>query len=96
METIKLKIDEEHQLILDNRGATGLKIMYSCEPEDIVSIERLDNLPITDHMPGSSIKSVYSIRAKQTGQVKVSFYETRVWDENFEPIPVKEFIMTIE
>jgi hypothetical protein len=37
----------------------------------------------------------FVLRALQPGIVRILFYETRIWDKGFSPLPVRELEVTV-
>jgi predicted secreted protein len=98
-DSLNLAVGETHQITLQSRGASGLQLLYRCQPESIVQIRRLEQKPSDSAKPpadvGSGIPATFEIKALKQGVVKVTFYETRPWDKNFKEIVQREMSISV-
>jgi hypothetical protein len=95
MDRLDKKIGEVFELLIDNRGTTGLSIMYSMDKNDIVSIEGPKFLKTENAKPGDTNKISFKVTTLKTGGVKILFYETQIWNKNFQPLQVLEMIINV-
>ena len=96
METHHKKVGEDFEIILDNRGSSGLSLLYETDNHEVVRIEKIEHRQPENSKPGDPIKIVFKIHPQKKGTVNVLFYETQVWNKNFQHIPVKEMMITVE
>ncbi len=89
VQKINLKIGESKDILLQNRGASGLSLLYECDSHDhdIVSVECIETSP-KKLSPGSPNTVLYRLQSKKKGNAHILFYETRSWDEEFQRIPI--------
>ena len=96
MKVIDKKVGESFEIALDNRGSAGLSMLYKLDAEDIVSVDRLESLKTDTIKPGDPVKAIFKIQAQKKGRVKIIFYETQIWNKDFEHLPVMELTVNVE
>ena len=99
-QNLTLKPGETFQVILQSRGAAGLQLLYRCEDDSIVRIQRKESFPSDSPKDwttniGGSMPAVFAIQALKEGETKVTFYETRPWDKNFKEIIQKQLTIVV-
>jgi len=92
--TKTLHAGDTFEVTLQSRGGLGLQIRFSATPEDIVAVDRLVLTP-AQQQPGDAIPAVWRVTALKAGSCKLLFYETRPWDQTFEPIVQLRYDITV-
>ena len=82
---ITLKVGDSIIIDLESRGALGLQLNYEITPPDFVSISNIENRN-NKKTVGAAILSTFSIKAIKKGSCVVHFFETQVWNKDFEAI----------
>ena len=98
-ETLQLKKDEVHLVHLENRGSTGLQLLSRIENESVVAVRRVSDpseATSSSNNLGDSSKATFEIKGLNSGESKITFYETRTWDKNFKEIVVKEIRVDVK
>jgi len=95
METLQKKVGDTLEVVLDERGGSGLSMKYKIDNEELVSIEGPETLSRGQMKPGDAVKVKYTIHFLKPGSTKILFYETQVWNKNFPPLPAKELLVDI-
>ncbi|OJJ15405.1 hypothetical protein BKI52_38985 [marine bacterium AO1-C] len=93
---ISKKAGETHELVLANRGSTGLTIQWEVSNEGLATVERLDNIVVEEEKPGDAIQTRYCIHLLKAGEVTVHFYQTQLWDDDFPPITLARLTFVVE
>jgi predicted secreted protein len=93
---ITLKIGDSTIVDLDNRGALGLQLNYDITPPDYVIITNIENRKNdNDKTVGAAIRSTFSIKAVKKGRCVVQFFESQVWNKEFEAISLMRVFVEI-
>jgi predicted secreted protein len=99
-QNLTLKVGEGHHVTLQSRGATGLQLLYRCDDDSTVQIQRKEFTPADTAKElstnvGGSMPAVFQIQALKEGETKVTFYETRPWDKSFKEIIQKQLTIKV-
>lgn len=96
---IKLSPDEEKIVSLPNRGASGLRILFSVSDPSVVSVQRKEIQPsetgAMNIRPGDPIPALFSIRAIGRGNATISFVERKPGSNDGDDLPLKDFEVTV-
>lgn len=92
---VNKQLGQSHDLILSNRGSSGLAIRWRVSDDSIAYVERLENLPANALQPGDPLQTRYRIHFVQKGPVTVSFFETQVWDDDFPEIALQQLSFVV-
>ncbi|MBK9735674.1 MAG: protease inhibitor I42 family protein [Saprospiraceae bacterium] len=92
----KLKIGESFEINLEERGTSGLSLLYKVEPDNLISISTIQKNDETPKNAGDSMLKHFKITAINKGIAKVRFYETQRWDKNFPEILKVDYEITIQ
>jgi predicted secreted protein len=98
-QSLTLKIGEVYETTLQSRGAAGLQLLSRCDDESIVRIQRKEYRPPDPAKQltnvGGAIPAIFEIQALKEGETKITFYETRTWDQNFKEIIQKQLTVKV-
>src|SRR5580704_15745810 len=95
-ENIHIEKGKSCEITMNNRASSGLTLLYNMDKEGIVSIDRNNTVRDASLMPGDPIKATFRIHAKESGSVKVTFFETQTWNKNFKNLILKEFAIYVD
>jgi hypothetical protein len=90
-----MKPGEEFFLSLKNRGGCGLSLLFE-GANDLVSVERVPAHNTDMLAPGDPVTANFRINANKPGYALIHFYETQVWNADFQRIPVLALTVNIE
>lgn len=95
MDAVTLTVGETFEVVLPQRGACGFSLLHRESPEGLVAVD--DPLAVEPHQgaPGDPVDRRFVLTALQPGTVRILFYETRIWDKGFSPLPVRELEVTV-
>jgi len=102
METqqLTLRVQEQHTVTLPSRGASGLQLLFSAEPTDIVSVVRREPTPNErEHPPtavGGAMAAYFELIGLKPGQATIYFYEKPAPGRGGPPeMPVATYLITV-
>ena len=93
--TLNMNINDVHTVRLESRGSAGLKLSFRYSDPGIVEITRLENGTVIPEEIGGPIPAVFEIKALQTGNTTVEFFETRPWDKSYPEILQKSMVIKV-
>ena len=102
METkeLNLQVGGSQEIQLVSRGASGLQLLFSADPSDVVSIERRDlTTQEQDSLGptiGGGIPAYFSIKGLKSGQSTVLFYEKPAGNRSGPQIPIVTYQIVVK
>ncbi len=94
--TVKKRVGETFEITLPGRGAVGLSLQFKIDDDRIVSVSKVEKAATEALRPGDSMDITFSVHVKEKGTTNILFYETRLWDIAFSPLPVKKISVSAE
>ncbi|MBC6609557.1 hypothetical protein H8B15_01405 [Hymenobacter sp. BT507] len=100
MQQLTLRVQEQHAVTLPSRGASGLQLLFSTEPADIVLVVRREPTPNEREQPpitvGGTIAAYFELTGLKPGQATVRFYEKPAPGRGGpSEIPVATYLITV-
>ena len=99
-EKLTLTPGEIKYIMLENRGASGLQLIFQINGEQVIEITRETDGPVNtsvllDKIAGGTIQAWFAIKAIKKGKAEVIFKETQPWNPTFNEIIRKELKVVV-
>jgi predicted secreted protein len=95
MDSVTLTVGETFAVVLPQRGSSGFSLLHRESAEGLLAIDGPLAVESQRGAPGDPVDRRFVLRALQPGIVRILFYETRIWDKGFSPLPVRELEVTV-
>ena len=101
METkeLTLRIGESQEIQLSSRGSSGLQLLFSAEPADVLSVVRRElgaqEREATSRVLGNAVPAHFILTGTRAGGTKVYFYEQPAAGRGGPQIPIVTYLVSV-
>ena len=92
---IELKVNEDTTIRLPNRGASGLRMVFTLSDSSVASVTRKElkssDVEHLDIKPGDAVPAIFVIQGLKAGTTTIHFAERKPGVDAGSDIPLKDF-----